>query len=134
MIEKLLNSLLSTKTFIRRFVQQGAYQVLNLIRILNLVLGLIRKYDLRLLNLQQHHVPGLIVERCHAYQHLIDQDAQSPPVYWFPVSLTRDHLRGDVLRSSAEGGGCLVTGNYLGKSKIYEDEVAVFVDHDVFEF
>lgn len=46
-------------------------------------------------------------ERDAAHQELIQDYAHGPPVHWFPIALTQDHLRGNVFRGPA----------YLGTKK-----------------
>jgi hypothetical protein len=70
-----------------------------------------------------------ILERWKTSQHLVDKDAESPPVDRFRVALIEQYLRCYVLRGAADGVGALADD--LSEAEVDELEVALVADHDV---
>ncbi len=65
--------------------------------------------------------------------HLVDQNAQSPPIHFFSMSLVQNHFRSDVFRSSTDCEGSAFSQD-LSKAKVSKPQIAVFVDQQVFRF
>lgn len=64
--------------------------------------------------------------------HLIDKDAERPPINWLRVTLIEQDLGRNVLRRSTNGVRSLFDD--LSKAKIDEFKVTVLVDHNIFRF
>jgi hypothetical protein len=75
-------------------VQELGQQVLGVGGHREAVLFLRRPSDGPRLNQEVHFVLVLIVERRNAHDHLIDEDAEGPPVQGHTVAGSVDHLRG----------------------------------------
>lgn len=58
---------------------------------------MIREGDILPQDVGKGRVPVLTLERSRAVQHLVDQDAQGPPVYGAGMSAALDDLGRDVL-------------------------------------
>lgn len=59
--------------------------------------------DLLCTSSMHHHLERVVVdEGWLPDEHLVEQNSQGPPVYPLPVALVEEHLRGDILRSTAE--------------------------------
>lgn len=90
-------------------------------------LDLFRELDLSLLDEFEHETLRLVVEGRQTVHHLESQDAQRPPVRSLVVSSTFQHLRRQVLGSSAEGLGRLAVPHDFGHAEVGEADVAVVV-------
>jgi len=71
----------------------------------------------------------LVLEGREARQHLVDQDAQGPPVDGFSVALVQQDLRRDVLRRAANRERAL--RDDLREAEIDQLKIPVVSDHDV---
>ncbi len=58
-------------------------------------------------DLAVHFVGIFIVVGRKSGQHLVEKNAESPPIDRFGVTLTQQELGGEVLGGTAEGYGCL---------------------------
>ena len=63
-------------------------------------------------------------------QHLVDEDAQGPPVDSLVVAFALDDLRGQVLGGAAQGPGSV--SHPLGEPEVGDLEVALPVEKQVF--
>mmetsp|Transcript_23181 Transcript_23181/g.54206 ORF Transcript_23181/g.54206 Transcript_23181/m.54206 type:complete len:204 (-) Transcript_23181:881-1492(-) len=81
----------------------------------------------RLENLKIHFFLVLGVEGREANKHLVDENAQAPPVHCLAVSLLRQHLRGHVLRRPTEGVRRLLrsVADVLGQAEVGQLDVTV---------
>mmetsp|Transcript_82673 Transcript_82673/g.256767 ORF Transcript_82673/g.256767 Transcript_82673/m.256767 type:complete len:219 (+) Transcript_82673:148-804(+) len=71
----------------------------------------------------------LVNKRGVSHNHLVDEDAEGPPVYGLPVALVEQDLWGNVLGRAAEGVRPMVDD--LREAKVRELHVAVEVDENV---
>lgn len=62
--------------------------------------------------------------------HLVDEDAQSPPIHCLSVPLVEDDLRSDVLRCSTDGKGSAL-GEHLGEPKVRQLQVPIISDEQI---
>ena len=72
----------------------------------------------------------IVIEGVDASNHLIGQNAQSPPVDRLSVSLIQKHFRRQILGRSTQSVSSGLT--ILGKAKICELQVPVLVNENVF--
>lgn len=72
----------------------------------------------------------IVAEGVDARVHFVDEDAQSPPVDGFSVTLVEDDFWGDVLWRSANGEGPAFVQD-LGETEVRQLEVAVVADQQV---
>ena len=72
-------------------------------------------------NLLINHKMILIKERRISSKHLVDEDAECPPVHGLVVTLGLDDLRCQVLWCAAQGPRSV--RNFLGESKVSSSEV-----------
>ena len=66
-----------------------------------------------------------------ACEHLVEEDANAPPVGREAVCLSPQHLRGDVLRGTGYGASLLGHLQHLGTAKVRQDNVAYLRHHAV---
>jgi hypothetical protein len=66
--------------------------------------------------------------------HLVDQDAQRPPICSFIVSFTLQYLWGQVFGCSAKGFSNLSVPYDLCHAKISQTNVTVIIHENVFQF
>ena len=89
-----------------------------------------RELDFTLENLLIDSHGIVIVEWIDSGNHLVGQDAESPPIDWLAVAFVEKHLWSEVFGSTAEGVcACLAV---LGETEISQSEVAFSIDEDVF--
>lgn len=62
-------------------------------------------------------------------KHFVDQDTESPPIDWLPVTLIQQNLRRYVFRSTANGKGSL--RDNLREAEINHLEVAIVSNHNI---
>lgn len=84
-------------------------------------------------DLEQQQLALAVVEGGHTDEHLVDQDAQRPPVDREIVALVHYHLRGQVLRRAAESLRRLAIRESFGEAVVDDLEVAVLIDEHVFK-
>mmetsp|Transcript_46168 Transcript_46168/g.118971 ORF Transcript_46168/g.118971 Transcript_46168/m.118971 type:complete len:309 (-) Transcript_46168:476-1402(-) len=79
------------------------------------------------------HLGGVFrIERRSAVCHLVDEDAETPPVYILAIALIVNNLRSKVLGGTAEGIGFGIGGHlFLNETKICQANVAIEVQEDV---
>ena len=65
--------------------------------------------------------------------HFVDENAQSPPIDGFSVSLVEDNFRSDIFGSSTDGEGSAF-GEELSETEVGKFEVSVVADEEVFGF
>jgi len=58
-----------------------------------------------------------------SYDHLVNKDAQRPPIYGVVVAISDEHFRGQVLSSAAERVGELAVLDELGQAKVSYEQV-----------
>ena len=102
MFQNLFHIAIAAETLRLIFVQKLVAKVLEIIWIVNFVSPFVRKNYFRLSDLKQQQFALLIIKWSHTNQHLVDKDAQSPPINRKVVTLVKHHLRSQVLWSSAE--------------------------------
>jgi hypothetical protein len=77
-----------------------------------------RKPDL----LTDNHFEDLVRVVVHvgtpSYHHLIDEDAERVPVYWFTMAFVENDLRCQIFRSTTESIGSFARFQLFDKSKI----------------
>jgi len=84
-------------------------------------------------NLAVHLVGILIIEGRKTCKHLVQEDAQSPPVHGLVIAVAQQQLRGKVLGCTAEGvGAVLVLHVKLAKAEVAEGNVTLIVEQDIF--
>lgn len=72
----------------------------------------------------------LVIEGIDASQHFVCENPKAPPVDGLSVALVHEHLRSQILRSSAEGVRPPVS--VFSEAEVGEPEVADVVDEQVF--
>mmetsp|Transcript_60194 Transcript_60194/g.140679 ORF Transcript_60194/g.140679 Transcript_60194/m.140679 type:complete len:216 (+) Transcript_60194:440-1087(+) len=86
---------------------------------------------------RQHQAEGRVflggIERRLPVYHLVDQNAQRPPVYRQAIGFLLDDLGSHVLRGSTHRVG-LPVPEVLGEAKVRELQVAGLMDQDVLRF
>jgi hypothetical protein len=93
---------LGTKAGFAAFVEQPEDQVLGVGRHLNLVTDGIREVDVRLFDQKVHSMLVTVEEWWDSHNHLVNKDTERPPIDRVVVTISNEHLRGQVLSSSAE--------------------------------
>ena len=88
------------KSLVLVLVQQLADQVLGDLRYFEPMLVLLRPSYLSVLNQVVHLMLVLVVEGWDAYQHLVDENAECPPVQGVVVACAVNHLRSYQLYTS----------------------------------
>lgn len=79
--------------------------------------------------------PVLAAEGRKPSDHLKDDAAEAPPVYWPIMALLFDHLGSQVLRSAADGHSLLILKiERFGESKVGDLNVAGLIKEDIFWF
>ena len=73
-----------------------------------------------------------IEERGLPIHHLVDQDADGPPIDFFAVAASSEHLWSKVLSCTTLGHGDIVFYECLTQAKIDDLDVAIGINHDVF--
>lgn len=77
------------------------------------------------------HIHGVVVREGRvARVHFVNQDPEGPPVDGLGVAFVKQNLWRDVLGGSANGVGAFL--NHLGKPVVYELQVAVVRNHNIF--
>ena len=64
--------------------------------------------------------------------HLVDQDADGPPIDFFGVAASSEHLWSEVLSRATLGHGDIVCYESLTQAEINNLNVAIRIHHDVF--
>ena len=76
-------------------------------------------------------VHGVVIEEWGmASMHLVDQDAEGPPIDWLRVSLVEEDLGSNVFWSATNSVSSFLDN--FGETVIDELEVSIVADHDVF--
>lgn len=74
----------------------------------------------------------LVIEGWDADDHLIDEDAEGPPVQGMVMAGTKNHLRRQVLRCAAEGVRLLPLRIFdLGEAEVRKEDVSIIVEQDI---
>ena len=133
MRDDFLEVILRAKSLVLVLVQQLEYDVHKLITVLDLVLALVGEDHLGLADLKQQQLALAVVEWRHADEHLVDENAQSPPIDREIVALVHHHLWSEVLWSTAEGLGQLAFCESLGQTVIDDLKIARLVNEHVFK-
>ena len=79
-----------------------------------------------------HEVDIFRVERGQADEHLVEEDAQGPPVDVFSVAYAHDDLGREVLGSAAKRLGLRARLVLLGETKVGEAHVACVIKQNIF--
>ena len=79
-----------------------------------------------------HRLLVRVVKRRKANNHLVDQNADGPPVDCVVVPLVLDDLWSQVFRRPSEGACEIAVCHLFGKSEICEVQVTVFAHQNVF--
>jgi len=89
-----------------------------------------RELDLALENLLVDRHGVVVVERVDSCDHLVGENAESPPIDGLAMAFVKENLGGEILGSSTEGvrAGLAV----LCEAEVRQLEVALGVDEDVF--
>lgn len=99
------------------------------------MLGFLRPADWRVLNQIVHLILIWVVKWRDSDDHLVNQDAKSPPVQGLVVARAHDHLWGKILWSATERIGLFsILLHNLGQSEICQHDVAIVVKQNVFWF
>lgn len=89
----------------------------------------VREIDLRLLDEVVHLMLVTVEEGRDTHDHLIDEDAERPPVHRVVVTVADQHLRGKILCRAAERVGQLTTVlNKLSETEIRHQQIPVITD------
>lgn len=107
-------------------------QVLRIGAHLDSMLGFLWPANRRVLDQVVHLVLIRVVKGRYADDHLVDEDAECPPVESFVVSAAHDHLRREILGRAAERVRLLtVSLHNLGQTEVSQHNVAVVVQKNV---
>ena len=117
----------TAETRLTIFVQKLQNDVHELIAIINSIFAFVRENNPRLSDFQQKQAPLLIVKWSDADEHLVDEDAEGPPIDGKVVALLHDHLGGEVLGRPAERLGQVVLRQRLGQTIVDNLQVALLV-------
>ena len=79
-----------------------------------------------------HHLAVRVVERRQPVDHLVDQDAQRPPVHALPVRHFAQNLRRQILRRAAQRLRRIALHILLGEAEVRDADVAFDVQKQVF--
>ena len=135
MVDNLLEGIFTaSETCLPILVEQLHDNIHELITIVNTVLSLVREDDTRLPDLEQKQASFLVVERCHADQHLVDQDTKGPPIDTEVMPLLSDHFGSQVLWSTAKSAGQVVLRECFGEAIVNDLQVTLLVKEDVLKF
>mmetsp|Transcript_31684 Transcript_31684/g.69278 ORF Transcript_31684/g.69278 Transcript_31684/m.69278 type:complete len:328 (-) Transcript_31684:764-1747(-) len=107
--------------------QVGSEQLLD--QVLGVAVEVPRELDLALEDLLVDAERVLVVKRRVAREHLVDKDAQRPPVDCLAMPLGEDDLRRQVLGRAAQCPGAVLDA--LGEAKVGHFAVAVPVEQQV---
>ena len=66
--------------------------------------------------------------------HLVNQDADGPPIDFFAIAASSEHLWSKVLGCTTLGHGDIVFYECFTQAKIDDLDVAISINHDVFKF
>ena len=98
-------------------------------QVLGYSIHLLRPLNIPRQNLLINDERILICERWIPGKHLINENPQGPPVHSLVVPLGLEYLWGQVLWCATQAPGLL--NNFLGESKVCDDDVAISVKEDV---
>jgi hypothetical protein len=74
----------------------------------------------------------LILEGWEPGQHLVDKDAQAPPVYWFSVTLIQKDFWSNILWGAANSEGAF--GNDFSEAEVNHLQISILPYHYIFWF
>lgn len=88
------------------------------------------EFDLALedLLIDEHGV--VVGEGVDAGEHLVEEDAEGPPVDGLPVALVQQHLGGEVLRGPAQRVRARL--HVLRKAEVRQLQVSFFINKNIF--
>ena len=98
-------------------------QVFGLFRDGDLMANRVREVDRAFPDKEVHSMLVAVEEWRDADDHFVDQDTECPPIHGVVVAIANEHLRSQVLCSSAERIGQLSVGNGLGKAEISNQQI-----------
>ena len=112
-------------------IQQLGHKVLQLVGVLDLVLGAVGENNLSILDLHLQHVLVFVEERSDTNEHLVHEHADGPPVDRKVVTRLLENLGGHVLRRASNGTRQLSLLQALSQSKVNQLDVAILIEQDV---
>lgn len=124
MIHQIISVILGAESLCHVPLQQLDDDVLQIVGHWDAVSLRVREYDVALPDQVTQLMMVLVHERRSTGDHLVDQDAQRPPINSEVVALHVQDLRSEVLGSSTERLGVLVGCKELGESKVGKFDVA----------
>ena len=114
-------------------LQKLQHDVLELLRVFNLVGFLVGKDDACMQNFALEHLFVLIEKRCDTEHHLKDKHTDRPPVHCVVVTDSLHHLRCQVLRCSAIALGKVVS-HLFSESIINTLNIAALINKYILQF
>lgn len=123
----------ATKTSLTILVKQTQHDVGEIVAIVDAVACFIWEDDARLADFEEQKAALLVVEGCDTNEHLVDEDAERPPVNREVVTLLCYHLGGEVLGSAAESACQVAISHGLCEAVIDDLKISRLVDQDVFK-
>ena len=88
--------------------------------------------NLTLTNQNTESMMILVHEWRSTSRHLVDEDAECPPIHSKSMTLHIQNLRSQILSSSAERLGSLIWLKEFGEAKISQLNVALFIYEHIF--
>lgn len=83
----------------------------------------VRERNVTLFDEEVHSMFVAMEERRNAYNHLIDENTESPPIDSVIVTVADNHFRSKILSSTAEGVSKLAFLYKLGETEIGDKQV-----------
>ena len=134
MLKDLDEVVLGAESFRSVFVEERQNQIGDAVREIDFVLLPVREHHWRVLDLHLQNVPILVPERRHSDQHLVQQDADGPPVDTEVVSRLIQHFWRHVFGSTADCGRQFVILKHFSQAEINQLDIAVLIEQDIFQF
>ena len=133
MRKDLLGIVVGPKAVLLVFRQKFEHQVDELVRIVNFVFPFLWENQFRCFDFGQQDLPLAIEERCYSDRHLINENAEGPPVNAEVVSGVSHHFWCQVLGRSTESLRQLSRLKRFGQSIVDYLKVAPLVHKDILE-
>ena len=123
----------ATQSRLPVLVEKLKHDVHELIAIVDTILALVGEYNARLSNLEQEQAPFFVVKWSDTDEHLVNEDAEGPPVHGEIVPLLHNHLRCQILRRPTERLRQVVLWQRLRQPVVNDLEVALLVQQNVLQ-
>jgi len=117
-VKNIFDTLLGTQSFMLVLVEQFDDEVLSIVRDVDFVFHGVGEVNRAGLDQVVHLMFVAVEEGRDTHDHLVDEDAEGPPIYGVVVPISDEHLGGQVLGRAAERVCHLAVLDELGETEV----------------